>query len=117
LRSGVWGKRAPDFYAVSRGPHKYIFLKDLPGGKGARNHERIETVKEIPGAELFFDLRTDPGEEHNLAGEMPEMELLLRDEMARWLAEMGEDPSPVHGEHGKLDRELEEKLRAMGYLK
>lgn len=118
LRSGIWGKRAPDLYAVSRGPQKYIFLKDLPGGRGGlRNSKRFETVRETAGAEMFFDLQADPGEEHNLAGEAPETETGLREEMARWMTEMSVASSPDQGEQGKIDRELEEKLRAMGYMK
>jgi hypothetical protein len=118
LRSGIWGKRAPDLYAVSRGSRKYIYLKDLPQGrKGLRNSKRFETVREIAGAEMFFDLRVDPGEQRNLAGEAPETETGLREEMARWMTEMDAAPSPDQGEQGKIDRELEEKLRAMGYMK
>ncbi len=82
-----------------------------------RNRKRLETVREVPGAEMFFDLQADPGEERNLAGEAPGIESMLREEMAGWLAEMEASPSPGQKEKGTIDRELEEKLRAMGYMK
>jgi len=118
LRSGIWGKRAPDLYAVSSGSRKYIYLKDLPGGReDFRNSKRFGTVREIAGAEMFFDIHSDPGEQHDITGEMPAVEAALREEMEHWLAEMGMATSPGQAEQGKLDRELEEKLRAMGYMK
>ncbi len=118
LRSGIWGKRAPDLYSVSRGPRKYIYLNGLPGrGRAARNRQRLATVLEAPGAEMFFDLGTDPGERRNLDGETVEDEAALREEMAHWLAEMGAAPSLEEKEQATIDRELEEKLRAMGYMK
>jgi len=117
LRSGIWGTRAPDFYAVSRGPHKYIYLNGMPQSQGARNRKRLFMVKDAPGDEMFFHLERDPGERHNLAGDAPEMEALLRQDLFRWLSEMGATARPPSEEQGRIDREMEEKLRAMGYMK
>lgn len=66
---------------------------------------------------MFFNLDADPGELLNLAGEDPETEATFREEMAKWLAEMGAPPSLGQREKDTMDRELEEKLRAMGYMK
>jgi hypothetical protein len=74
-------------------------------------------VKEALGAEQFFDLRTDPGELRKLAGAAPGKEVMLRGEMARWLAVMEAAPSPVPGKKDTIDGELEEKLRALGNMR
>jgi len=117
LRSGIWSNRAPDFYAVTHGDWKQIYLNGLPRGAGAaRSGARLARVRETVGTELFFDLGDDPGERSNLAGTAPAVEDGLRKEMQRWLADPGTEGSPDDDQRGNIDRELEEKLRAMGYL-
>lgn len=117
LRSGIWSKRAPDYFAVTGRGWKQIYLNGLPGGgRPARAESRPESAGKTVGSELFFDLRDDPGERVNLAGTAPAAEQEFRKEMKRWLAELNAESSPAEEECGKIDRELAERLRAMGYL-
>jgi arylsulfatase A-like enzyme/Tfp pilus assembly protein PilF len=68
---------------------------------------------EAPKPELY-DLASDPGETHNIAGEQPATVAVLREKLQTLLAR-----NPFHGQDrgtGNLSPEAQEKLRALGYF-
>ncbi len=64
------------------------------------------------GSEWLYDLRTDPGERINLAGERPGLARKLRQHLELW---MEEHPIPLRAPSDP-DAELEKTLKALGYL-
>ena len=68
---------------------------------------------EAPKPELY-DLASDPGETHNIAGEQPATVAVLREKLQTLLAR-----NPFHGQDrgtGNLSPEAQDKLRALGYF-
>jgi arylsulfatase A-like enzyme len=63
--------------------------------------------------EYLFDLARDPGETVNLAGSGGLEAAWLRSRLMAWIAR-GRMPAKENGE-GRVDRETQEKLRALGY--
>ena len=69
---------------------------------------------------LLYDLREDPGEERDLAGERPIAARTMQVRLARyleWQERAGRDElRPRSAPEAELDAELEAQLRALGYL-
>jgi arylsulfatase A-like enzyme len=72
-------------------------LIHIPDGKG--------------GIDRLYDLRIDPGETADVAGQNPEVVARLRRELEPYLAM---DADAVEG--SSLSEEEKERLRALGYL-
>ena len=74
--------------------------------------------KENTLASELYNLVDDPGEQRNLAGEMPLRVLLLRQEMQRraWLNEVFLESGGGEIDLETLDQEDLDHLRALGYL-
>jgi len=67
------------------------------------------------GRHLLFDLRQDPGEHHDLAGERPDVVRAMTEDLQAYLASR---PSPGREKQGlRIDPETEEALRNLGYLR
>ncbi|MBN1774801.1 MAG: sulfatase [Deltaproteobacteria bacterium] len=69
---------------------------------------------------LLYDLREDPGEERDAAGELPIAARTMQVQLARyleWQERAGrEELRPRAAPEAELDAELEAQLRALGYL-
>jgi len=101
---------------------RYTRKKDLSQPYGVRfarertvlyagRYKAIATSR--PGEDELYDLEADPGEQHNLVDEQPDVanELLA---LARRERELGEQAGPA-GEPVQLTPEMEETLRELGY--
>ncbi len=64
---------------------------------------------------LLFNLKTDPGEVKNLALERPELVEKLTKTMQDGIKRYGGDKKK-YAETTKIDPEMEERLKALGYL-
>jgi len=84
--------------------------------------ERSKLIQTIPhdlerdwGPELLlFDLGRDPGEQHDLAPELPEVAAVLRDRITALRARGDETPEELVP--ADLDPELRRQLEALGYI-
>ncbi len=94
----------PALYAETYLPKYYMNWAPLRALREAR-YKLIDA----PRPELY-DLREDPGEQHNLYAEQPGRVAVLRRELERWAGGGGALSL------GELDREATEKLAALGYL-
>jgi hypothetical protein len=66
----------------------------------------------------LYNLRADPGEQHDLAAEEPEQAASMRDELRTWTAEALETWTslPQAGvQAGDLDEAMQKALRQIGY--
>ncbi len=96
--------------AMSNGRWTYARNAEAPEG----DEEAYEARAADPGAELLFDRRLDPGENVNLITREPleasRMRAFLDDHLAQ-----GEAGVVTRG--ARIDPEIAERLRAMGYLR
>jgi arylsulfatase A-like enzyme len=80
---------------------------------------RQDRWKGIWNAELsrleLYDLAVDPGERSDLSGDYPELAAALGAKAHAWLADCQSRAIPPD-EHGEIDAETQEKLRALGYF-
>jgi arylsulfatase A-like enzyme len=90
--------------ATQRGPMQYAFRSEHYKIIHYPNGERPDEV---------YDLRTDPGEQHDLAGSQIPDVVEAMGELRRRLAEARELPMT---ETIDLDAQTREKLEALGYL-
>ncbi len=85
----------PVLQGKEKSPRQEMFW-ELPGRYQAARIGRHKWVSSVPKGnkanatptEGIFDLSVDPGEQHNLAGEKPEVLTKIRARFARWKAEM-----------------------------
>ncbi len=66
----------------------------------------------------MYDLRNDPGEQHDLSSAEPQRAAAMRDELRAWTASMMESWASLphaRGEAGEMDAAMEEALRQIGY--
>ncbi len=73
----------------------------------------LKLIRRVDGVRLLYDLRRDPGERHDLAGERPGAVAALAAMLDTELAGGLTTPS---GEPLEYDEETERQLRALGYL-
>ncbi len=66
----------------------------------------------IPDGPYLYDLKADPGETRNLAGQGLPIEKELNQLLLRWISDRKRNPNP---ESRDLTEEEEQKLRALGY--
>ena len=60
---------------------------------------------------LLYDLRNDPGEQHDVSAEHPELTESMRAEAIAWWTD-----NRMEGEIDEsIDPEIQEQLRALGY--
>ena len=71
------------------------------------------TNKQLADGAYLFDLRKDPHEEHNLAGQGLPVEKELHELLQRWLAHHRQGTQPLPAEVSPEDLE---KMRSLGYL-
>ncbi|MFV2074178.1 MAG: sulfatase [Thermoanaerobaculales bacterium] len=62
----------------------------------------------------LFDLRADPGEHHDVSSANPMVSKQLEEMLVRWFEDL--PPSPELRTLALTDKEVEEQLRALGYL-
>jgi arylsulfatase A-like enzyme len=67
----------------------------------------------VPPTQLY-DLRSDPGEDFNLAGDKPRLARAMANALARWYNGLGDLPANAPPE--VLDEKLLSRLRALGYV-
>jgi len=67
------------------------------------------------GSNELYDLEKDPQEEDNLVKKFPHRVEAMETVIREWLALF--EPVTSEGEHVKINKSTEEKLRALGYLK
>ena len=72
--------------------------------------ERWKYIRSAAAEELY-DLRADPGERRNLAGERGDVREEMRSALAAWTR-----AHPLNMAHAPLNEELKETLRSLGYL-
>ena len=65
----------------------------------------------------FYDLREDPGEQHDLAAAQPDLATAIRETTTAWLEECRARVGAVAPEQGELTPEQLERLRTIGYVK
>jgi len=116
LISETWAGDVPPRFCLRRGPWKYVLfnreaLAEAPArfpGRWIWNHG--------PGVEELYNLEEDPGEQHNLAAERPEVARSMRQELEQ---RFGVAAVTAEGsdKDQKIDRDTEERLRALGYIK
>jgi len=90
---------------------RVAFSETHPGKLVAVSDGRYKMIRSLDGREWVFDQRSDPLEERNLAGSLPEIESKLRALLASYVA-IGDES----GIGQELDEELIEKLKALGYI-
>ncbi len=108
--SALWRSGAP-----RPGP-RYVFAEaDRAHGVPDRFRmvldERYKLIADrVSGETQLYDLREDPGERHDLAGERPDLVRERLEALEAWVARGVAQPSPVD-----LSEEDREALRALGY--
>jgi len=112
LRLGIQDKPpantepAEDWWAYAETYHPQITRGGAP--LRALRGARWKYIHQEGGVDELYDLALDPGEEHNLASEKPDLAASLRAKLAREIA--GDDtPLPV-------EPETMERLRDLGYV-
>jgi arylsulfatase A-like enzyme len=81
--------------------------------------EDYKYIWNLDGQDALFHLQKDPGEVHNLIDQRPAEASELRTHLVNWLESNGplqdgdQDYTPVEVE---LDKEIEDRLRALGYI-
>jgi hypothetical protein len=65
-------------------------------------------------AELF-SLQQDPGEQHDLAADDPQLTAALRDRLIGWLEESEQQAAAPH-EEVSADSAMLDRLKALGYV-
>jgi len=110
LRPGAKAPRAEALFAEE--DHEGNVLRSL-----RTPHRKLITANEgnprgLPAVELF-DLRSDPGEQNDLAAGEPDTVRLLRAALDRIVAFA--EASAVAGQSGELDAATKERLRQLGY--
>ena len=105
LITGSTSPLPPVFLAVSRAE---------PGIRGIRQGDwkYLRTLGD-PAGDRLFDLRSDPGERRNLAGEYPEVAEDLARRLDRFLAAA---PTEMRPELEEVNEETLDELRALGYV-
>jgi hypothetical protein len=66
------------------------------------------------GTSLLFDLRSDPGENKDVSNANPRLSQQLEQRLVRWFESL--PPSPELRTVPLTDKEVEEQLRALGYI-
>ena len=94
-------------YKERRGDLNVVVCKDQ--WKGIWNVE--------PATVELYDLREDPGEQHDLAAAQPDLATAIRETATAWLEECRARAGAVVPEQGELTPEQLERLRTIGYVK
>ena len=90
----------------------WVYARNAPGAEGdGRAARGLRPV--APGAEFLYDRRIDPGENVNLIEREPEEAARMRTLLDEHLAA---GPADVVERGVRVDPEIAERLRAMGYL-
>ena len=90
----------------------WVYARNAPGAEeDGRPARRLRPI--APGAEFLFDRRVDPGENVNLVEREPEQAARMRALLDEHLAAGSAD---VLERGVRIDPEIAERLRAMGYL-
>ncbi len=74
---------------------------------------RTDTAKWISRRGELYDLAADPGERGSVTGTRPALESSLRGQARRWVE--GWRSAPPLAEPGRVDHDVQERLRALGY--
>ena len=69
-----------------------------------------------PGAEQLFDLKTDPGEQHNKSADRPEVVKKLRTHLADHLRRIDGSRQAGSVSHPEIDDAVAARLRSLGYI-
>jgi arylsulfatase A-like enzyme len=80
---------------------------------------QMKLITTSAGDSMLFDLTTDPDEQIDLADTHPEDLARLQQELLLWRGALGLpriDRSIEAGETPELDAEMQERLRALGYV-
>jgi arylsulfatase A-like enzyme len=109
LASNVMKKHVPKKMAINRGKHKFILNQDF---KPEDLAYFFSPPPEIDPMEVF-DLELDPDELKNMALEKPQLAKTLLD----FLKTHNTQKRKVFPEKAKINQELREQLRALGYIK
>lgn len=110
--------------SVKGGPHDKIFAfsenSDHVYGyqKMIRSNNWKLLLKLRPRSELeLFDLKNDPKELHNIVAEKAKIAESLHEKLSVWMDTQGGKSKALSGDNKiQLDDELNEKLKALGYI-
>ncbi len=88
----------PNDFAIISGGYKYVYN---PG----------------TGREELYDLRSDVGEKNNLVEQMDEKKQQLREKLISWIDENRVEVEAPSQETLEMEEELNERLKALGYVR
>jgi arylsulfatase A-like enzyme len=110
LPDNIFADPMPSKIALVQGRYKIILNEKYP--------DRAHTYFTPPPPDMapveLFDLKEDPGERHNLVGAKGE---IVRRMIAELQPYLDAAKAKTSGSKALVDRELEERLRALGYVK
>lgn len=117
LISETWAGGVPPRFSLRQGPYKYVlFNRDAVGEEVPDQYPGRWIWDNGPAAEELYHLENDPGEQHNLAAELPEVAQRMRQELERRFGAAAVLASGTAKDE-KMDKDTEERLRALGYIK
>ena len=77
--------------------------------------EGYKLIRYSDGATLLFDIRNDPGEEHDLSQQQPDRLAKMIDGLATWRSKHHARASPGKAPP-KVSGKMKRRLEALGYL-
>lgn len=76
--------------------------------------DRVKYIWASDGKHELYDLKADPGEQHNIIAERPQIAAALDQRLTKWRNSF-EAATPID-EHPEFEEEVKARLRALGYL-
>lgn len=107
----AYAELGPEIYALQTPRWKYIHNPKRYSSPGATEQGSGYFAFFRIATDELYDLRADPGEQHDVASRHPEVVSALRERLITWLA-TGEDPLPASA----ITPESRAELKALGYL-
>ena len=100
-------KLTPPRYFIRDGRYKYIESSPREGE---------QEVSPVPPLVQLYDLRADPGEQHNLSGQDEQRVKRFHQQLVEYL-DLEQQPISIESATEDADADLREQLRALGYVK
>ena len=90
-------------------------FRSMPSAEAVQDRQYKLIIEPASGAEMLFDLQADPGEEHNLSGQHPEVRRRLAGALDQWRRLCG--PAGRETAYSSEEaRALEARLADLGYI-
>ncbi len=116
LRVGTndWQAEGSSLRPLIEGEHRRRAAFSAQGSLRSINDERWKLIRDVQsGTVRMFDLLADPGERTDLAPTRPAAEAGLESALDAWIAVSDRANTTTHG---RASRDVEDALRALGYL-